>query len=406
MIGKPTSDRLLKYAFNLELEGLPLMVEREIVYRSTDPVKGEVYRPFEVLPAVTINLSDNVFVFNETKAKKIQVTVKANRDKANGNIDIKLPSGFNLEIKNTKFNLEKKNDEIVLDANITPTVNPSNGKLLASAIIEGVDETILNQSIKRIEYDHIPYQFILTNAEAKVIYLDIQKQGNDIAYIPGAGDDVQACLKQIGYNVTELSDEMIAKTDLSNYTSIITGVRAYNTNDKLQLHHAKLMEYVNQGGNLIVQYNTNNRIGPVQAKIGPYPFTISRNRVTDEKAEVRILKSEHVALNYPNKITAADFDNWIHERGIYHATDLDTNYKSVLSMNDPNEKADNGSLIIAKFGKGNFVYTGLAFFRELPAGVPGAYRLFTNLLSMPNQALYPKNEPVTKEPIKKTNSIK
>jgi LmbE family N-acetylglucosaminyl deacetylase len=406
MIGKPTSDRLLKYLFNLEIEDLPLIVEREIVYRSTDPVKGEVYRPFEVLPDVTINLSDNVFVFNETKAKKIQLTVRANRDKVNGTIDIKLPNGFNIEIKNTKFSLEKKNDEVILDATITPAANPSNGKLQASAIIEGVDESVLNKSIKRIEYDHIPYQFILSQSEAKIIYLDIQTRGNDIAYIPGAGDDVQACLKQIGYNVTELNDEMIAKSDLSKYTAIITGVRAYNTNDKLQLHHTKLMEYVNQGGNLIVQYNTNNRIGPVQAKIGPYPFTISRNRVTDEKADVRILKSEHPALNYPNKITAADFDNWIQERGIYHATDLDTNYKSILSMNDPNEKADNGSLIITKFGKGNFVYTGLAFFRELPAGVPGAYRLFTNLLSMPNQALYPMKESAVKEPVKKTNSIK
>ncbi len=406
MIGKPTSDRLLKYIFNIEIEGLPLAIERDIVYRATDPVKGEVYRPFEVLPDVTINLSDNVFVFNETKAKKIQLAVKANKDKVNGTIDIKLPSGFNIEIMNTKFSLDKKNDEVVLDATITPTNNPSNGKLQASAIIEGLDESVFNKSIKRIEYDHIPYQFILSPSEAKIIYLDIQTRGNEIAYIPGAGDDVQACLKQIGYNVTELSDDMIAKTDLSKFTSIVTGVRAYNTNDKLQLYHAKLMDYVNQGGNLIVQYNTNNRIGPLQAKIGPYPFTISRNRVTDEKAEVRILKREHPALNYPNKITASDFDNWIQERGIYHATDLDSNYKSILSMNDPNEKADNGSLIIAKFGKGNFVYTGLAFFRELPAGVPGAYRLFTNLLSMPNQALYPMKEPAIKEPIKKTNTIK
>ena len=143
------------------------------------------------------------------------------------------------------------------------------------------------------------------------------------------------------------------------------------------------MDYVLNGGNLIVQYNTNNRIGPLVAKIGPYPFTISRDRVTDERAEVRFVNPTHASLNFPNKITEKDFDNWIQERGIYFATELDSNYQTVLSMNDPRQKPQEGSLIIARYGKGNFVYTGLAFFRELPAGVPGAYRLFSNLLSLP-----------------------
>ncbi len=160
-------------------------------------------------------------------------------------------------------------------------------------------------------------------------------------------------------------------------------MRAYNTNDRLQVHYTKLMDYVNNGGNLIVQYNTNNRIGPVQAKIGPYPFSISRERVTDENAEMRITRPDHPSLNYPNVITQTDFEGWIQERGIYFASDLDKNFITVLSTNDPSEKPNEGSLIIAKYGKGNFVYTGLVFFRELPAGVPGAYRLFANLISLP-----------------------
>jgi hypothetical protein len=180
-----------------------------------------------------------------------------------------------------------------------------------------------------------------------------------------------------------LSDDLLATTDLSQFDAIVTGIRAYNTSDKLQLHYNKLMAYVQAGGNLVVQYNTNNRIGPLMAKIGPYPFTISRDRVTDEHAEIRFLQPKHPALNYPNKITEADFSNWIQERGIYFATEPDQHYERILSMNDPAEKAQEGSLIIAPYGKGNFVYTGLVFFRELPAGVPGAYRLFANLLSLP-----------------------
>jgi hypothetical protein len=180
-----------------------------------------------------------------------------------------------------------------------------------------------------------------------------------------------------------LTDELLAVEDLSKYSAIVTGIRAYNTNDRLQQHNKKLMAYVENGGNLIVQYNTNSRVGPLQASIGPYPFTISRDRVTDEGAEVRIKNENHPALSSPNKITAADFKGWVQERGIYFATELDGHYETVLSMNDAGEKASEGSLIIGKHGKGNFVYTGLAFFRQLPAGVPGAYRLFVNLLSLP-----------------------
>ena len=211
----------------------------------------------------------------------------------------------------------------------------------------------------------------------------MKKTGTNIGYIPGAGDDVPAALKQIGYNVTILTDELLSNGNLSQFNAIVSGVRAYNTNDRLQVHYTKLMEYVKNGGNLIVQYNTNNRIGPVKANIGPFPFTISRDRVTDEKATVVFSNEKHSALNFPNQITQKDFDGWIQERGIYFATEIDKQYETIFSMKDPNEKASDGSLIIGKYGKGNFVYTGLVFFRELPAGIPGAYRLFVNLLSLP-----------------------
>ncbi|MDP3558029.1 MAG: PIG-L family deacetylase [Bacteroidota bacterium] len=381
LIGKPENDAAEKIVFDITIQDLNLKITRDLVYKYTDPVKGEVYRPFEILPPVKINVSDKVFVFSEGASKTIQITIKTNEANFNASLQIKATQGWSVTIKDPNIFLKNKGDEKIIEVTITPEKTAINGNFEASIIT--ADNTTFNQSIKRVEYDHIPYQFILYKAEAGLINIDLKKSGTNIGYIPGAGDDVPASLTQIGYNVTILTDELLLNDDLSKYSAIVCGIRAYNTNDRLQIHYSKLMDYVKNGGNLIVQYNTNNRIGPVKANIGPYPFTISRDRVTNEKAEVNFINEKHSALNFPNKITNKDFDGWIQERGIYFATEIDKQYETVFSINDPNEKASDGSLIIGKYGKGNFVYTGLVFFRELPAGVPGAYRLFVNLLSLP-----------------------
>ena len=310
--------------------------------------------------------------------------VKANTANVIGKIELKATEGWNYSIKNPDFKLVNKGDEAIIEVIITANKNAKDGKIEASL---NVNNITYNKSIKRIEYDHIPYQFILNDAEAGLVNIDLKKTGTSIGYIPGAGDDIPACLKQIGYNVTILTDELLSNENLSKYNAIVSGVRAYNTNDRLQIHYNKLMEYVKNGGNLIVQYNTNNRIGPVKANIGPYPFTISRDRVTNEKAEIKFSNEKHIVLNSPNQITQKDFENWIQERGIYFATEIDKQYETVFTINDPTEKPSDGSLIIGKYGKGNFVYTGLVFFRELPAGISGAYRLFVNLLSLPENKL-------------------
>lgn len=379
-IGQPENIPLTKVVFDIELNGLNLKCERNVVYKSTDPVKGEIYRPFELLPPATVNMSEKVYVFTN-EPKNVQFIIKANAARVTGRLDVKVPSGWAITIDNPEFKLDTKGEETIITATVTPgTV--AEGKLNASLTI---DNKTYSKSIVRVDYDHIPSQFILNEAEAGLINFQLDKTGIDIGYIPGAGDDVVACLKQIGYNVTILTDELLSNGDLSKFNAIVTGIRAHNTNERLQVHYTKLMEYVKRGGNFIVQYNTNSRVGPLLTKIGPYPFTISRDRVTDEKAEVGILNPSHPVLNYPNKITRQDFEGWKQERGIYFATELDKSYETIFSMHDPGEKAHEGSLIIAKFGKGNFAYTGLVFFRELPAGVPGAYRLFVNLLSMPTQ---------------------
>ncbi len=380
LIGKPENDAAATVRFTVTIQDLALSVIKPIVYKYTDPVKGEIYRPLEILPPATVNVAERVYVFNDTLPKNISFVVKANTPNISGSLGWKLPQGWKATAANTSFKLNAKGDEALITLSVHPTSNSLNGKISAYIL---VNNDTIRKGITRIEYDHIPYQFILSDAEASIVHINLQTAGKNIGYIPGAGDDVVACLKQVGYNVTILADDLLDKGKLTEYDAIVAGIRAYNTNDRLQVYYPLLMNYVEQGGNLIVQYNTNNRIGPVLAKIGPYPFTISRDRVTNENAEVRILNASHAAFHYPNEIKPSDFDNWVQERGIYFASDIDKHYESLLSLNDPNEKPNDGSLIVAKYGKGNFVYTGLAFFRELPAGVPGSYRLFVNLLSIP-----------------------
>ncbi len=382
MIGKPENEAPLKVLFDLTVAGLNLKVPCGVAYKYVDPVKGELYRPVEILPPATVNISDKLLVFAEPKSKKIQFVVKANADNVKGTLKVSVSDGWKLELKNQEFHLASKGEEAVFEALLIPAAASGKGTLQAAVV---VDNVLFNKSIKRIEYDHIPYQFILSPAEASLVKMDLRKAGTNIGYIPGAGDEVPNYLEQIGYRITMLTDELLDKEDLSKYDAIVTGVRAYNTNTRLSVNYPRLMEYVQKGGNLIVQYNTNSRVGPLMTKIGPYPFTISRDRVTDEQAAVTFLRPSHPAVNFPNMITRKDFEGWIQERGIYFATELDKHYETIFSMNDPNEKPGTGSLIVAPYGKGNFVYTGLAFFRELPAGVSGAYRLMVNLMSIPKR---------------------
>ena len=380
LILKPENSPAYSVLFDITIDGLDFQIERPLINKSVDPIKGEIYRPFEILPPVTANFSAIAFAFQNGKPSKIQLKMTAHADSIKGRAIIYIPSGWKAEPSFFDFDYINKNNEKLFETMITPPSLNSEGIISASILLP--DDSV-SKGINRIEYDHIPYQFKLNESKAQIKSFDIKIAGTSIGYIPGAGDDVAESLLQIGYNVTILTDEMLSKNNLSGFDAIVTGVRAYNTNEWMQNHSQKLLDYIRQGGNFIVQYNTNNRIGPLISKISPYPFTISRERVTDENAEVRFLIPSHSSLNYPNKITANDFFGWKQERGIYFASDLDPAYEKIFSMNDPGDKPNEGSLIVARYGKGNFVYTGLVFFRELPVGIPGAYRLFVNLLSLP-----------------------
>jgi len=239
------------------------------------------------------------------------------------------------------------------------------------------------ENLHSIQYDHIPYIHYYAVDKIHVVNEEIKTAGRHIGYIVGAGDKLPQSLQQMGYDVSLLDEKDITTTNLKKFDAVITGVRAYNVHDWLLEKYDVLMNYVSGGGNLIVQYNTNNQIGSVKSNIGPYNFTISRTRITDENAEVHILLPNHAALNYPNKITGKDFEGWVQERSTYQAEQTDEHYEKPLQMNDTGQPGSDGSLIIAKYGKGNFIYSGLVFFRQLPAGVPGAYRLMANLIGLP-----------------------
>jgi hypothetical protein len=235
------------------------------------------------------------------------------------------------------------------------------------------------QSIQHIRYDHIPLITLFPEASARLVTVDLKHNGNRLGYIPGAGDLVAASLRQVGYDVTELGEKEIMGNQLSQYDAIIVGVRAYNTNPRMKYWQSHLMDYVSNGGTMLVQYNVNSPL--VTNNLGPFPFSLSRDRVTDENAAVTFLQPDDAVMHYPNEITSADFSGWVQERGLYFPANIDKAYKKLFSMNDKGESPLDGSTIMAQYGKGRYVYTGLAFFRELPAGVPGAYRLFVNLIS-------------------------
>jgi hypothetical protein len=241
-----------------------------------------------------------------------------------------------------------------------------------------------NQGLITIQYNHIPPQTMLPRATGKLVRLDLTKNGKTVGYIMGAGDEVPTALRQMGYQVGLLSDDDLANRDLATLDVIIAGVRAYNTRPVLHVYQNRLMEYVKNGGTYIVQYMTPQR--RETENIGPYPLNVSRDRVTVEEAPPAFVNSQSPFLNFPNKITSADFDGWVQERGLSFANGWDAHYDTAIAFADPGERLKPGGLLCTQYGKGHYVYTGLAFFRQLPAGVAGAYRLFSNILSIGKQA--------------------
>ncbi|MDC3220089.1 LmbE family protein, partial [Saprospiraceae bacterium] len=354
-------------------------IEKEIIYKKTDPVKGEVYRPFEVTIPIFANLTEKVFVFSDDKPKEVTVLLKSGKTDVKGTLELFSDKNWKVEPALVNFELNMKGEEQSFTFKLYP---PQNQEVNFISPLVKIGEKIYTQELVSIEYDHIPTQTVVKNSEAKVVKIDLKKEGQNVGYIMGAGDEIPINLEQIGYNVTLLKDKDITPSNLGKFDAVILGIRAYNTIERIRFYQDKLFEYVEQGGTMIVQYNTGHRLKLPKEKIAPYPISISRGRVAVEEAEIRILKPDHHVMNYPNKITSKDFDGWVQERGLYFPDEWDENFEAILSSNDSNEPALDGGLLITKYGKGYYVYTGYSWFRELPAGVPGAYRIFANMISL------------------------
>jgi LmbE family N-acetylglucosaminyl deacetylase len=378
IVGNPENPDAPWVMFNFNINGNILYFKRKLMYKYVDQAKGEIYQPIAIAPPVTANLVSKDYVFSSTQPQTVQIKLQSFTN-ASGSISLKPITGWKITPAKIDFTNKPKGTEWTESFTIAPTNNkPSNNVLQAVVTTGGKDWSM---GLQRIVYDHIPTITLFPPAEAKLINIDLKTAGKKIGYIAGAGDVVAESLAQVGYDVHQLTETDIMNTDLSVYDAIVTGVRAYNTNQRLVVEQPKLMEYVKNGGNFVVQYNVHQPL--VLTNIGPYPFRVVNQRVTDEEAKVTFIDPQHPVLNYPNKITQADFDGWIQERGLYFVSSIDPRYKTILNMNDPGEAPNPGSLIVGDYGKGRFIYTSLDFFRELPAGVPGAYRLFVNLLSKP-----------------------
>ncbi|WP_036819578.1 PIG-L family deacetylase [Polaribacter sp. Hel1_85] len=375
LIGNPETQRPLQITFNLNIWEHDISFTKNVIYRYSQRDKGEIYEPFEVLPKVTTKLKDKVIIFSDNTPQEVLVEVRAGANNVKGNVKLNIPTSWDVSPKEISFNIDQKDDKQTIAFLVTPPKNQSEGKLAVVATSEG--KTYKKELIE-INYNHIPKQSVLSNSEAKIVRLNIKKAGNYIGYIKGAGDVVPESLRQIGYTVVEINPEEINSENLKKYDAIVLGIRAYNVVKELKFKQKFLLEYVEKGGNMIVQYNTNRNVDVA----APFSLKLSRDRVTDEFAEVRILDKNNSLLNFPNQITNNDFKGWVQERGLYFPNSWSKEYTPILSMNDKGETAKNGSLLIAKYGKGNYIYTGLSFFRELPAGVSGAYKLFANMLSV------------------------
>lgn len=375
-IGLPETPRAIFVDFNLLIEGTPISIRKPLIHRYSKPDKGELYRPFEIIPEATASIQNKVLIFNDARPKTITVTVKAGKKNIEGIIKLAHPNDWQVHPEIQPIRISNKDDIQDVTFTIIPPTDQSEGLITPIVSIEAKDFT--DERID-INYDHIPFQTVLLPSVSKVVRLDIRKQGDNIGYIQGAGDVVPESLRQIGYTVSIIDPRDISPENLSNFDAIVVGIRAYNTLDELKFKQKYLLEYVKNGGNLVIQYNTSR--GIKTDNLAPYQLEVSRDRVTDENAKVQILNPDHPILNYPNKITAQDFNGWVQERGLYFPDNWGPEFTALLAMNDKGESTKKGSLLVAEYGKGNYIYTGLSFFREFPAGVSGAYRLFANLLS-------------------------
>ena len=385
-IGQAKVDPAYTAKANFSIQGEEFSVERPVQELIIDPVKGEILQPITISPKTVFSLSSNIVLLprGSKSAKSIQIAITAQAALKPGKIEVKT-GGTSLSTIDLKEGMkagEKREWPIYFtEANLKEGKTSSTVQL---HITSGVEQWVDSLELQTIEYAHIPTQRYFTPVNLSLLHIDFAKKGKRIGYIKGAGDKVPEGLKQMGYEVDFLTEKDLTAANLQQYDAVLTGVRAYNTNEYWGNVFPEIMKYIENGGNYVVQYNTASFLGPMKSSMSPYPLQVTRNRITKEEAKPDFLIPTHALLNSPNKITEADFANWIQERSIYTAETNDPHFEFPLGFSDPNESENKGNIAVTKYGKGQFIYTGLVFFREIPAGVPGAYRLLANLLAKPD----------------------
>ncbi len=430
-IGLAENAPVLEAHFTVKIAGAEIILTRPVQNRYTDPVYGDLIRPLAVVPPVSIDLAEHSLVFADTQPRKIEVPIRSNAGKPSGEARLEVPAGWTVEPATRHFDLGGAGEQTMATFELTPPAEAARGTVRAVAMVGGRS---VSTSTETIQYPHIPEQTLFPPAEASLVRADIKNLSKNIGYVMGAGDAVPGSLRQIGCDVTMLSAEDLTHGDLSRYDAIVTGVRAWNTRADLRANYQRLYDYASNGGTVVVEYsrpeggpggggrggqaaaagaNPGGRgggrgrggqagqaptstppptpRGPVSAELveatgstehmGPYPIHVSNDRVTVEEAPVTFPNPQLALLHAPNEITNADFDGWVQERGLYFADRWDSRYLSVLESHDPGEEPLQGGMLYTKYGKGAYVFSAYDWFRELPAGVPGAYRLFANMLS-------------------------
>ena len=379
LIGQPENPPPFPVEYVFEVSGQQLVITDEPLAATE---AGRSGRRLAIISPVSLHFGSGVALFAPGAQKTVEVEVTAARADTAGTLSIETPTGWAVSPASLPFKLTKSGEKSRLTFTVTAPAKSASGNLLARAEIGGA--RFSNQRVE-IRYDHIPVQLLQPPARLKVAAFDFAIRGQSVGYLPGAGDDSAESLAQLGYKVTMLSGADLTPEKLRGLDAVVIGVRAFNERTDLATNLAGLFTYVENGGNVVAQYNRPN--GLKAQRLGPYTISIAGSapqwRVTDETVPVSFLAPEHAALITPNRIGAADFDGWVQERGAYFPSSWDAeHYTPLLAMSDPGEEPLKSSVLVARHGKGYFVYTGLAFFRQLPAGVPGAYRLFANLVSL------------------------
>lgn len=382
LVGDPTGPPPLSVRVEIVAGDTVVPLELPVVHSWTDRVHGERIRTFRIVPPATVTPQRRAVMITGEGGAAVALRVVAGDDKVRGEVSLALPAGWQTDPTSASFDLAEAGDETTVRFAVTAPRNATAIKVRPVVTARGRD---WSYRADLIDYPHIPLQLVLQPSSVRLVPLDLRVPAGTIGYVPGSGDTVADDLRSVGIEVETIDDETLRSGNLQRYRAIVVGIRAYNTNAALRAAHSRLMQYVESGGTAVVQYNTHSTWSPLEADIGPYPLQLGRGRVTDESAPMNPVDPDDPLLRRPNRIAVADFEGWVQERGLYFAQSWDDRYRPVLSVADPDEEPQLGSLLVAEHGRGRYVYTGLSFFRQLPAGVPGAYRLFANLLAGPRE---------------------